>query len=196
MPLPDRVRLPMRFDPAGLVGDLERLRGVEWHRHFVRDNYEGDWSVIPLRAQAGAKHPVMMIYPAPDAEVFEDTPFLARMPYIQGLLRGFACELRCVRLMRLTAGSVIKEHRDLNLAVELGGIRLHAPITSNPDVDFRLNGTRVFMEPGSLWYLRLSDPHSVTNDGDAERVHLVIDAHPNPWLLTMLERGANPSYQM
>lgn len=195
MPLPDRVRLPIQLDSASLADDLERLRGVEWHRHFVQDNYQGDWSVIPLRAQAGAKHPVMMIYPAPGAEMFEDTPFLARTPYIREVLHGFECELRCVRLMRLTAGSAIKEHCDLNLAVELGGIRLHAPITSSPDVDFRLNGTRVFMEPGSLWYLRLSDPHSVANNGEADRVHLVIDAPPNPWLLTMLERGAASPYQ-
>lgn len=191
MHFPDRIRLPMQFDPAELQEDLGRLRGVDWHRHFVENNYQGDWGVIPLRAQAGATHPVMMIFPAPEAEIFEDTPFLARLPYIQRLLRGFACELRCVRLMRLTPGSVIKEHCDLNLAVELGGVRLHVPITSNPEVDFRLNGTRVFMEPGSLWYLRLSDRHSVTNNGDADRVHLVIDTFPNPWLLAMLERGAN-----
>ena len=191
MPFPDRIRLPLHFDPARLLADLERLRDVEWLRHFVEGNYQGDWSVIPLRAQAGATHPVMMMYPAPTAVAFEDTPFLAQTPYIREILRGFECELRCVRLMRLTPGSLIREHSDHDLAAELGAVRLHVPITSNPGVDFRLNGARVDMVPGSLWYLRLSDPHSVRNDGDDDRVHLVIDTTPNAWLLTMLERGAS-----
>lgn len=182
----------MRFDRTRLLGDVERLRDVEWFRHFVEENYQGEWSVIPLRAPAGATHPVMMMYPAPDAEAFEDTPFLAQTPYVNDILQGFECELQCVRLMRLTAGSAIKEHRDHNLAAELDAIRLHVPVISNPGVDFRLNGTRVVMEPGSLWYLRLSDPHSVRNDGNDDRVHLVIDAKPNAWLLTMLEHGASP----
>jgi len=47
------------------------------------------------------------------------------------------------------------------------------------------------MAPGSVWYLRLADPHSVVNDGDIDRVHLVIDAEMNDWLLQMLHAGVN-----
>ena len=35
-------------------------------------------------------------------------------------------------------------------------------------------------------YLRLSDPHSVANNGAADRVHLVIDAEMNDWLRMQL----------
>jgi hypothetical protein len=38
------------------------------------------------------------------------------------------------------------------------------------------------MAPGEGWYLRLSDPHTVANRGDTDRVHLVIDARMNDWL--------------
>lgn len=192
MQIPDRVRLPMQFDPARLRQDLARLGDIEWLNHFIKDNYDGDWSVIPLRAQAGATHPVMMMYSNPTAEVFEDAPWLARAPYIRQVLASFECRLDCVRLMRLTPGSTIKEHSDHDLSVELGAARLHVPITTNPGVDFRLNGTPVNMEPGSVWYLRLSDPHSVANRGDSDRVHLVIDARPNDWLTAMLEQAAFP----
>jgi hypothetical protein len=41
--------------------------------------------------------------------------------------------------------------------------------------------------PGSVWYLRLSDPHSVYNKGNTDRVHLVIDAVANDWMMTMIE---------
>ena len=46
---PDRVRLPMRLDPELLRRDLERLGRVAWTRHFVEQNYSGEWSVIALR---------------------------------------------------------------------------------------------------------------------------------------------------
>jgi len=187
---PDRLRLPLEFDPARLQADLEHLRGVEWIDHFVKQNYDGDWSALPLRAQAGVTHPIMMVYPNPAARAFEDTPLLARTPYIRRVLAEFACPLRCVRLLRLTAGSTIKGHEDLDLAVEFGMARLHIPIVTNADVDFRLNGTRVAMEPGSVWYLRLSDPHSVANRGIGDRVHLVIDALADDWLKAMLGRAA------
>ena len=55
--------------------------------------------------------------------------------------------------------------------------------------EVRLNGRPVEMEPGSVWYLRLADPHCAENRGDAERVHIVIDAEVNDWLLETLRAG-------
>jgi hypothetical protein len=84
---------------------------------------------------------------------------------------------------------VIKTHCDHDLDVEHGRVRLHVPIATNPDVDFRLNGERVTLGEGECWYLRLSDPHSVANAGDRDRIHLVIDAIVSPWLYERLERA-------
>ena len=109
---------------------------------------------------------------------------------IRELLAAFECPLGAVRLMRLGPGSIIKEHRDDDLAFERGTVRLHVPITTNPHVEFLLNGSRVVMAPGSTWYLRLSDPHSVSNNGAADRVHLVIDALANDWLAAALHGAA------
>jgi hypothetical protein len=191
MQLPDRLPLPFRFDPDLLLRDLQGLASVGWIEHFVKQNYDGDWSVIPLRAQAGARHPVMMISPNPTATAFEDTPMLHGCPYFREVLAAFACPLNAVRLMRLTPGSVIKEHTDLELSVEEGTARIHIPVTTNADVEFYLNRSRVVMAAGSAWYLRLSDPHSVINKGDTDRVHMVIDATANDWLRAVLE-SVNP----
>lgn len=187
---PDRLRLALNFNSVRLEEDLGRLRGREWIEHFVKQNYDGEWSVIPLRAQAGATHPVMMIYSNPTAKDFVDTPLLAHTPYFRKLLAAFECPLGAVRLMRLGPGSLIKEHKDNDLAFERGTVRLHVPVTTNPDVEFLLNGRRVVMAPGSVWYLRLSDPHSVANNGAADRVHLVIDALANDWLAAALHAAA------
>jgi hypothetical protein len=174
---PDRVRLPLAFDPARLAADLAKLEESDWIAHFVKQNYEGDWSALPLRAHAGASHPIQMIYSPPGATEFVDTPLLARTPYFAEVIAAFECPVTCVRLMRLTPGSAIKEHRDHDLAAEEGWARIHVPVTSNPGVEFFVNGREVAMAPGEAWYLRLADPHSAANRGDADRVHMVIDTH-------------------
>ena len=187
---PDRLRLPYRFDPALLARDLATLSASAWVRHYVRANYEGDWSVVPLRAPAGERHPIRMISADPSCRHFVDTPLLDPCPYFRQVMERFHAPLRVVRLMRLTAGSVIKEHSDVDLSFEDGMVRLHIPVVTNDAVDFRLNGTRAVMEAGSCWYLRLSDPHSVTNGGAEDRVHLVIDAEANDWIAEVFERAA------
>ena len=188
-PVPDRLRLPLVFDPVPLQRDLDALAASGWIAHFVTGNYTGDWSVIPLRGPAGATHPVAMAYSDPAAAAFADTPFLARCPAFAAVLAAFACPLQAVRLMRLGPGAVIREHRDHDLAFEQGSVRIHVPVVTNPGVDFRLNGRPVTMEPGSAWYLRLSDPHGVANRGAAARIHLVIDAGVNPWLADLFGRA-------
>ena len=189
--LPDRIRLPFNFDPHLLARDLQGLAAFDWIKHFVRQNYEGDWSVIPLRGKAGATHPVMMIYSDPTATEFEDTPMLKACPYFRSVLDTFKSPLQAVRLMRLTPGSTIKEHTDHELSVEEGTARIHIPVVTSPDVEFYLNRMRVVLEAGSAWYLRLSDPHRVHNKGTTDRVHMVIDATVNAWLKDLLTTAAS-----
>lgn len=190
---PDRLPLPFRFDSVLLARDLANLSSAAWVRHYVKANYDGDWSVVPLRAPAGERHPLRMIYADPACKVFEDTPLLAACPYFGEIIATFQAPLRTVRLMRLTAGSVIKEHHDVDLSFEDGTVRLHIPVATNPDVDFRLNGTRVALEAGSCWYLRLSDPHSVANRGSSDRVHLVVDMVVNDWVGGVFAAGLRPA---
>jgi len=188
---PDRLRLPFEFDAARLGEDMRRFSSETWRRHFIRQNYDGDWSIIPLRAAAGETHPVRMIAAPQDTVDFVDTALMDACPYIRDdVVSVFRSRLRGVRLMRLTPGSVIKEHIDTELSFEDGSVRLHIPVITNDAVDFRLNGTRVVMEAGSCWYLRLSDPHSVTNRGAEDRVHLVIDAEADNWIAEIFERAA------
>lgn len=178
----DRIKLDLSFDPKQLQADLQQLESIDWIAHFVKQNYQGDWSVLPLRGSAGETHPIRMIYSDPSCTEFSDTPFLAQCPYFANVLNTFNCPLLAVRLMKLTPNSIIKEHSDHDLSAECGTVRLHIPVTTNDAVDFRLNGEQVVMNSGECWYLRLSDPHSVQNNGTSDRVHLVIDATMNDWL--------------
>jgi hypothetical protein len=69
-------------------------------------------------------------------------------------------------------------------------VRVHVPVVTNELVEFYLNQTRVVLAAGSCWYLRLSDPHRVSNNGSTDRVHLVIDAFVNEWVKGLFTAAA------
>src|ERR1700722_13729270 len=138
------------------------------------------------RLERHPTHPVTMIYSDPTCTDFEDTQMLAACPYFRQVLDTFQAPLGAVRLMRLTPGSVIKEHNDMDLSFEEGTVRIHVRVVTNAGVEFYLNRSRVVLDAGSAWYLRLSDPHSVANRGSSDRVHMVIDAEVNDWVADVL----------
>ncbi|EAZ80517.1 aspartyl/asparaginyl beta-hydroxylase domain-containing protein [Algoriphagus machipongonensis] len=169
----DRVKLPFHFDVVKLQKEVEALDQVGWIGHFVKQNYNGDWSVIQLTAQEGRDHPILMASAIPNGEKFVPTPYLKFCPYISSILDIFLCEKSSVRLMKLTAGSEIKKHQDYDLDEK--EIRIHIPVFTNEKVIFSVNNLPVKMKEGECWYLRLSDPHQVENNGENDRIHLVMD---------------------
>lgn len=182
--LPDALKLPLIFDAASLQSDLAHLGTDSYIPHFNQAYYQGDWSAIALRSVGGkAGH----IYPDPTAgNAFADTPLLARCPGVTEVLGMLHCPQKSVRFLRLKAGSVIKEHSDLELDFEDGEVRLHIPVITNPDVEFMLAGSRVVMREGECWYLNVSQPHSVNNRGTTDRIHLVVDCAVNDWLRDLM----------
>jgi hypothetical protein len=176
----DSFRLPFTFDPRPLQADLDGLAPADWIPHFNTRYYEGAWSAAALRSVGGVTG---QIYPDPTAQdAFADTPLLARCPHIRAVLEAFACPLQSVRLLKLAAGSVIREHKDLNLSYDDGEVRLHIPVRTNPEVEFYLNGRRLALNEGESWYLNFNLPHRVANRGSTDRVHLVLDCVVNDWL--------------
>lgn len=183
----DRLLLPIAFDPARLAADLAGLRAIAWTEHFVTARYEGDWSIVDLR-QAAAPRLGLTDISDPDRSDYVETAAAAACPYFRQVLQTFASPLLSVRLTRLGPGSTIKEHvHDVD---ESRVAQLHIPITTNNDVDFRINGGRCPMRAGSVWWFRLSDPHSVTNRGQTDRVIMAVDIAMDDWLAALLTRAA------
>ncbi len=187
---PDRLKMPFQFSPEKLANDLSILNSTEWTEHFVKQNYEGDWSAIPLRSPVGETHPIRMIYSDPSATEFVDTIYLKQCPYFQEILAAFKCEITSVRLMKLSAGSIIKQHSDYDLCYEDGAVRFHIPVVTNAEIEFYLNNERVILNAGECWYLRLSDPHRVNNFTKQDRVHLVVDATVNDWITEIFSKAS------
>jgi hypothetical protein len=172
-------KLPFTFDIARLRQDASLFTPHEWTPHFNTGNYQGDWSVVPLRAPKGAH---LAIYPDPTAKEFCETEMMARCVYVPEILREFACETTSARFLKLGAGAFIRRHRDYQLGLEDGEVRLHIPAYTNPQVEFLLDDKRVEMQPGETWYLNVNLFHSVSNNSPQDRIHLVIDCIVNDWL--------------
>jgi len=189
--MPDALQLPLRFDAGRLQADLAQLVAADFVPHFNPAYYQGDWSAIPLRSIGGSPE---HIYPDPTAkDAFADTPLLARCPYFREVLAALRCPQQAARLLRLKAGSVIREHRDYELSFEDGEVRLHIPVRTNPEVEFALNQIRVVMKEGECWYLNVNQPHRVANRSATDRIHLVVDCVVNDWLRDLLLAAAAAS---
>jgi hypothetical protein len=180
------VNLPLNFDPAGLQADLGRIDPAEWITHFNTGYFEGAWTGVALRAVPGNEE---TLYVDPAIGKYANTAVMLRCPHIAAAISLLQCPLKSVRLLKLAAGSHIREHRDDDLGWEAGEVRLHVPIVTNPEVEFYLNGQRVVMLEGECWYLDLSLPHRVQNRSTVDRIHLVIDCLLNDWLRSIIEAG-------
>jgi hypothetical protein len=159
----------------------------QWVAHFNYMQYEGEWTALPLRSPGGKIDEAI-----PDAirgDHYANTELLLVCPAIQSWLKQLNCPLQSVRLLKLKAGSIIKEHRDHELCFEQGEARLHIPIFTNEKVEFYINKVLVKMTEGNCYYLNANLPHSVANRGATDRIHLVVDCLVNDWLKSVFEEG-------
>ena len=184
------LQLQKTFDESKMQAELALLEEGWWKEHYNKAHYEGEWRVLPLRSIDGREENVIAVHASAGIREWKDTPLVEKCPYLQSVLGFFETQKNAVRLMKLDAGSVIKEHRDHELSFEEGEVRLHIPIITNPQVEFYLQEERVLMQEGQCWYLNLSLPHKVRNAGATARIHLVIDCQVNDWITTLFSKPA------
>lgn len=182
----DRIKLPFHYNVDKMLKEFEALKldGFEYY------------NVIPLRSPAHLVDTTLPFPPA--AEDYADGSWcdwlntfeLEKSPYLKSIIETFQenTTVTLVRLLRLAPNSVVREHRDvtLGLEVEKSVIRLTIPILNKEQIEFYLNDTLVDMKPGECWYMRLTDPHKVINNGSTERVNLTIDMIPNDWIKNII----------
>lgn len=92
-----------------------------------------------------------------------------------------------VRLMKIKAKSEIGKHSDKidkDFGYNDGNIvRIHVPIRTNEDVTFYLwEGKEKLanhLQVGHFYYVDVRAPHSVINNSDEDRIHLVMDTYVN-----------------
>lgn len=137
-----------------------------------------------------------LVVPAHAHADFADTELLNRCPAVREVLSVFQCPVGSVRFLKLAPGSKIREHRDSELTIESGQMRIHVPIVTNPQVLFFLDADRVEMQSGECWYLNFSLPHWIENHGETDRIHLVIDCEINDWLQGLLPLNESDEFEL
>ena len=175
------AKLDLFVDLATIQTDVEALT-ERWIPHYQTAHYSGEWTALPLRSIGGVADETLPFPLRDEVAQYSATPLLASCPAMAKLLDSLACPVLSARLLKLKHGSVIKPHRDAELAFESGVARIHVPVLTNPDVEFFLAGERLVMEAGSCWYVNVNLTHSVANRGDSDRIHLVIDCAVDDWL--------------
>ena len=168
--------------------EVNHLSGGNWKAHYNISHYEGNWSILPLRSINGSLENTVAIHASASDLLYADTVLLDYCPYIKSVIASFQCEKTSVRLMKLNAGAIIKEHTDIDMNIEAGEARFHIPVRTNKDVAFFIMEDLIPMLEGECWYLNLSLPHRVHNGGDTDRIHLVIDVMVNDWVKDLLNR--------
>ncbi len=173
------LKLPFLFSAEKMQ---EEVRGLSagWLSHYNQHDYEGSWTALPLRSINGSVNNVLAN--AGEDAVFADTALLQQCPYLQSVMDTLQCEKMAVRLLNLQPGAVIKEHKDAELNFEQGEARIHIPVMTNDAVEFYIEDERTIMNAGECWYMNFNMKHRVTNGGDTDRIHLVMDCKVNDWL--------------
>ncbi|ADZ92804.1 aspartyl/asparaginyl beta-hydroxylase domain-containing protein [Marinomonas mediterranea] len=172
--LPDRVKLNRNYDVQRLKNDVTTITSSLRQQSYIY--------YMPVMLAKDVRDPVNHNWLAEH--------MLEGCPYLQSILSEFKAPIVSVRLMRLEPGAELKEHTDPTLdAVHKEVVRLTLPIFSFEEALFLLNGTRVDMQPGELWYLKLSEKHSVHNNSTVERINMSIDLEWNSWVEELLISG-------
>tara|TARA_B100000965_G_C19565202_1_gene746506 strand:+ start:626 stop:1219 length:594 start_codon:yes stop_codon:yes gene_type:complete len=182
----DRIKLNLEYDVAKMA---EEVKQIETNPFLY-------YNVITLRGPAHIVDPSLP--PPPPAKDYangswtdwKNTNDLEKSAYLKEIVEFFQqhTKVTLVRLLRLGAGEIVKEHTDptLGLEIEDSVVRLTIPIVSPPEVEFYLNHELVPMKPGECWYLRLTDPHSIINKSSSERINMSIDMIPNDWVKSLI----------
>ncbi|GFD75413.1 hypothetical protein KUL113_48330 [Tenacibaculum sp. KUL113] len=177
------LKLPFLFDTDKLLHDYSLVVNQHWIPHFNTSGYQGEWKAISLYSSNGDASNIFAFQN--DNSTIKETPIMNDCNYFREVINSFQCPISSARLLRLNVGAEIKPHRDYKLGYEDGNFRLHIPIITNNKVEFILDDEQLKMLPGECWYTNVNYIHSVTNKGNEDRIHLVIDAERNEWSDTL-----------
>jgi hypothetical protein len=105
------------------------------------------------------------------------TPAGEKCSYIcNELLPQFGAPWLRVVFYRLKGGTKIGRHRDLSENRMIPGVvRIHIPVITNDRIVMYVDDKPYRFDPGTAWYFDATAFHSVENNSDQDRIHLVAD---------------------
>ena len=170
------LRLPVRFSPDALAGEVAALPDSAWIPHPNR---------IPGNAAVPLVTPHGQITDAV-AGPMSPTPHLRASRYMMEVMAELGAVWGRSRLMRLAPGATVPAHIDINYYWRTH-IRIHVPIVTTPEVLFTCDGETVHKQAGECWIFDTWRSHNVVNGGSMARVHMVLDTVGGERLWELIE---------
>ena len=174
-------KLPLRVDVEQLVNEVNGFAEDEWRAH--PQQFEGNSSMILVSANGQINddmHGPML-----------PTEKLNRCLYIKQILASFNTVIGRSRLMRLSPKATVPIHTDINYYWR-DRFRIHVPIVTDPSIRFCCNGNEVNMAAGEVWVFDNWHNHTVINDSDVTRIHLVADTTGTSAFWNLMAQSERP----
>lgn len=147
---------------------LEYLPHVPWEAHFRSDHHNNKWFILNLKLLDDSSQ-------ASGIGSYSYTNILSELPLTRVFFDKHFPTTRRIRLMKLEPGGKIFWHYDSMESGDYGVYRLHIPVLTNVDCLFHIGWHSSHWVARSLFYADFSFPHSVTNAGTTDLIHIIID---------------------
>jgi hypothetical protein len=176
------LQLPILFDAARLAEEVAAIPESAWRPH--PKNFPGN-DALPLITTDGD--------PLSDARggAMRATPHLQACPYLMQVLDALGATWGRSRLMRLSGAAEVTPHVDTDYYWR-DHMRVHVPIVTQPTVRFLCGGETAHMAAGECWIFDTWSLHSVHNDANRARIHLVADTVGGAGFLALTEAARSP----
>ena len=178
------TKLPSMFFKEEELKGVDSVCDIDWQKASYQQislvDFDKDYSIDKRVEKSGTRwdHTVAKNNPKADERFFRKRH--ADVPeYFNYVLDTIGRDIvHRTRFAKLAPKSQVKPHIDYNTEY---GIRLHIPIVTNDGCTFGgidpiTNETqeRHFPTDGSVWFINPGVKHWARNDGETERVHLII----------------------
>lgn len=170
------IRIPFSVDLPALKEELKKLdRYFRVYSRKIQPIDDGEVRIVPLISPGGKAD---YFGSDPDGTPYIPTVFLKRVPAFRKLLERIPGEIMSVRLISLAPGAKLVPHKDNFRNLRAGVLRLHIPIVTNKKAFMVFSEKKYHWKEGELWLGDFAQKHSVLNNGDTTRTHLLMDFVP------------------
>jgi hypothetical protein len=164
-------RLPCSVDLSELQADLDRVERSYPSSTQDGPHHNGRWKRLGLVSPDGDPYQAF----EKRGQQRRPTPVLDLMPSVRRLMDDMAVPVRGAFISVMEPGARVRWHRDASHSIDLQTVRLHMPVVTAPSSTIRICHETAHWPAGQLWYADFSFPHSVQNDWNRPRVHLIFD---------------------
>ena len=178
------MRLPMPFWSVGdvnitnlakIISSIDEDKWKEWSLRQTKFDVHKNTNSIPfIWNQWDVESRLFNLdYMNQNSQLWE-----VLKPFLSRLVNKYDGVIVNCLFARLKAGTDIKPHKDISLNLLLVH-RIHLVIITSPSVQFFIDNTPYEFPAGRIFELSNDRFHSVRNNSDRDRVHLIVDILPN-----------------